>query len=409
MRIGTNDRPAWVTGLNAVGDPSWIHLDERALVAEACVRTGLDDFGGETFREPLRVLLDSIESEHSLHFIGRVLARDDILNLLENRLRVTDARRRHPEIDGVEIHRPIFVTGLPRTGTSILHELLACDPTNRVPLAWEVRHPCPPPQAATYDGDARIERAEQEIQLWNEIVPEYRTIHELGARLPVECILLTAHEFRSDQLAATNHALAYGAWLATADMQPAYRWHRRMLQLLGWRVPRDRWVLKAPSHMASLDALLAVYPDACIVQTHRDPLRVMGSVLSTLYATASIRCDRIDVDSLRGWFSGESCAALLDAATRVRTSDAAKDARFVDVAYADLLRDPLATIGALYRQLDIALTPGARARMHDYLAGKPKDKHGAHVYAIAETGIDRAAERARFAQYQRTYAVPSED
>jgi hypothetical protein len=409
MRIGANERPAWVTGLNAVGDPDWIALDERSLLDDARNRTRLDDFGGEEFLEPLRVLLDSIASERSLHFVGRVLAREDIANLLENRLRITDARNRHPEIDAVEIRRPIFVTGLPRTGTSILHELLACDPANRVPLAWEIRHPCPPPHTATYDADPRIERSEREIQLWNEIVPEYRTIHELGARLPVECILLTAHEFRSDQLAATNHALAYGAWLATADMRPAYRWHRRMLQLLGWRAPRERWVLKAPSHMASLDALLAVYPDACIVQTHRDPLRVMGSVLSTLYATASIRCDRIDIGALRGWFSGESCAALLDAATRIRTGERAKNARFVDVAYADLMRNPLQTIDSLYRRLGIELTAGAAARMRDYLERKPKDKHGVHVYDFDEMGVDRAAERARFSRYQRTYAVPSED
>jgi hypothetical protein len=409
MRIGANERPAWVAGLNAIGDPAWIALDERSLLDEARARTGRDDFGGEDFREPLRRLLDSIETERSLHFIGRVLARDDILNLLENRLRITDARKRHPEIDRVAIRRPIFITGLPRTGTSILHELLACDPANRVPLAWEVRHPCPPPSAETYEQDARIERADREIRLWNEVVPEYPTIHELGARLPVECIMLTAHAFRSDQLAATNHALGYGGWLANADMRPAYGWHRRMLQLLGWLAPRERWVLKAPSHLAALDALLAVYPDACIVQTHRDPLRVMGSVLSTLYATASIRCERIDVEALRAWFSGESCAALLDAATRVRTSEIAENARFIDIGYADLTRDPLATIGALYRELGIELGAEARARMRDYLARKPKDKHGAHAYDCEETGVDRAGERARFADYQTAYGVPSED
>jgi hypothetical protein len=409
MRIGGKERPAWVAGLNAVGDSAWIALEEHSLLDEARARTGLDDFGGEEFREPLRVLLDSIACEHSLHFIGRVLARDEILNLLENRLRITDARKRNPEIDRVEIRRPIFVTGLPRTGTSILHELLACDPAHRVPLAWEVRHPCPPPEAVTRESDPRIDRAEREIRLWNEIVPQYPTIHELGARLPVECILLTAHAFRSDQLAATNHALAYGAWLATADMRPAYRWHRQMLQLLGYHAPRERWVLKAPSHMASLDALLAVYPDACVVQTHRDPLRVMGSVLSTLYATASIRCDRVDVGALRAWFSGASCAALLDAATRVRRSELATSACFVDVVYADMMRDPLKTIDTLYGCLGLELTPVARDRMRCYLEQKPKDKHGAHVYDFEQTGVDRQAERARFAEYQRTYAVPCED
>jgi hypothetical protein len=158
-----------------------------------------------------------------------------------------------------------------------------------------------------------------------------------------------------------------------------------------------------------LDALLAVYPDARIVQTHRDPLKVMGSVLSTLYATASIRCDRIDVDALRAWFSGESCAALLDAATRVRASAAARGAFFVDVGYAELVRDPMRTIAGLYGRLDIELTDETKGRMRDYLAHKPKDKHGAHAYDFDETGFDRAVERARFADYQRAYAVLSED
>jgi len=402
-------RPSWVTALNELGDPRWVALDEQALLVEASARTGLDDFGEDTFRKPLGVLLESIERDARLHFIGRVLARDEIVNLLENRLRITAECARHRDITQVEVSQPIFITGLPRTGTSLLHELFSCDRASRVPLAWEVRHPCPPPEAASYDRDPRIARADRAIGIWNAIVPEYPTIHELGATIPVECIMITAHEFRSDQLAATNQASSYAVWLATADLRPAYELHRRFLQVLSWKAPRERWVLKAPSHLASLDALLAVYPDARIVQTHRDPLRVMGSVTSTLAATARVRSDQVDTARLRTWFGGEACAALLERASQMRETAIARDASFVDVRYADLMRDPLATISSVYRQLGLELRSEAAERMSAYLAAKPKDKHGAHDYAFAETGFDVGLERQRFIAYQTRYGVPPEE
>ena len=401
-------RPEWVRALNTLGDPSWIRLDEGALLDEAVRNTGLSDFGGDSFRTPLRIFLDSLEQEAQLNFVGRVLARSDILNLLENRLRMTETRQRNPEIDAVQVTRPIFITGLPRTGTSILHELLAQDPANRVPLAWEVRSPCPPPESATYETDPRIEKADLEIRFWNHVVPEYPTMHELGAKIPVECIMLTMHEFLSDQLSGTHRVPSYAAWLAQTDMRPAYAYHRQMLQLLQWRAPRERWVLKAPSHMATLDALLAVYPDARIIQTHRDPLKVMGSVASILYATAWVRSDGLDPEQVLQWFGGESCSFLLENAMRVRNSGIVDAQQFFDVRYQDLMQDPFDTIRGIYEHFGVPYSAEAEARMRAYLAAKPKDKHGAHQYAFEDTGFDLETERRRFAAYQERYRVPSE-
>jgi hypothetical protein len=401
-------RPDWVRALNALGDPGWITLDEESLLAEAQRNTGLADFGDESFREPMRIFLTALEGEAKLNLIGRLLARSDVLNLLENRLRMTEERRRHPEIDREEVRRPLFITGLPRTGTSILHELLGQDPDNRVPLAWEVRHPCPPPETATYRTDPRIAKTDDEIRLWNHIVPEYPTMHELGATIPVECIVLTTHEFRSDHLCGEHQVPSYAAWLAQADMRPAYRYHRGMLQLLQWRNPGERWVLKAPSHMASLDALLAVYPDARIVQTHRDPLTVMASSASILYATAWVRSDEVDAERILSWFSGEACAYLLDGAVRLRDSGHVDPAQFFDVRYHDLMSDPVGTIGNLYERFGLHLSDRTAASIRAYLEAKPKGKHGAHRYSFADTGFDRERERARFAAYQERYGVPSE-
>jgi hypothetical protein len=396
-------RPKWVRGLNRLGDPKWVSLDGDVLVDEAIAATGLDDFGGASWREGFEVFVAALEREAQLHFVGRVLARGDIHNWLTNRLSMTEARRRNPAIDEIAIERPLFITGLPRTGTSILHELLGCDPASRAPLAWEVRHP-----VVAGTGATSIAEADDEIRLWNEIVPEYDTMHELGAEIPVECIQITAHEFRSDELSGRHVVPSYAAWLATADLTPAYAFHRRMLQVLASQRPAGRWVLKAPSHMSGLAALLAVYPDACIVQTHRDPLTVMASVASVLFATAWVRCDAVDAEQIVHWFDGATCKALLDSAEAVRARTPSASARFYDVRYDELVSDPLATIAGIYDHFGMALTAEAERRMREYVVAKPKGKHGAHRYEFSDTGFDVGEERRRFADYQQRYGVVSE-
>ena len=401
-------RPDWVQSLHEVFDPAWIRLDADEMLDEAMRRTGLSDFGGNEFLEPYRILVRAIDTEANLHPIGRVISRSDCLNWLENRLWLADTRKRHPEIAAAPLDRPIFITGLPRTGTSILHELLAQDPDSRAPLHWEVRSPCPPPEAATYETDPRIERAERQIQLWNQIVPEYSAMHELGARVPVECVQLTAHEFVSEELLGRYQVPSYAAWFATADVRPAYRFHRAMLQHLEWRCRRERWVLKAPSHLPVLDALLDVYPDARIVLTHRDPLKILPSVASILYSTMWVRSDHVDEEALLGWFTGETCLALLERTTALRESGRVDPRQFLDVRYDDLVRRPIPTIAGIYAHFGIPFRTEAERRMRDYLANKPRGKHGEHRYEFEHTGFDLAAERERFRAYRERYGVPSE-
>ena len=400
-------RPAWVQALHSIADPAWIRLDADALLDEARTRTGLSDFGDAAFQEPYRIFVRALVEEAKLHALGRLIARSDLVNWLENRLGLTSFRKRHPEIAAEAVERPIFITGLPRTGTSILHELLACDPAHRVPLHWEVRHPCPPPEAASSESDPRIERAERQVQLWNHIVPEYPALHELGARLPVECIQITAHEFRSEELMGRHQVPSYAAWYAGCDLVPAYRFHRAMLQHLSWRQRRERWVLKAPSHLAALRPLLAVYPDARVVVTHRDPLEVLPSVASILYSTAYVRSDAVDPEALLGWFTGETCLGLLDGMTALRASGEVDPAQFHDVRYEALVARPFETIASLYDHFGLRLSAEAEARMRAYHATKPKGKHGAHRYDFSATGFDLATERERFRAYRERYGVSS--
>ena len=401
-------RPDWVQALHQITEPSWIRLDADEIADEARQRTGLSDFGGNSFWEPYHIFVAALEEEAQLHTLGRLIARDDLLNWLQNRLEMTEWRRRQPEIGEETVASPIFITGLPRTGTSILHELLARDPRHRAPLHWEVRYPCPPPETGSYAADERIARADRQVRLWTDIVPEYDRMHELGGDIPVECIQITAHEFRSDELMGRHIVPSYAAWFAQCDLVPAYEFHRRMLQHLQWRCPGERWVLKAPSHLGQLQALLAVYPDARIVFTHRDPLRVLPSVASILYSTAFVRSDAVDPKAIVGWFTGETCAALLDGMTALRDSGALAPERCCDVRYADLVGRPFETLARIYDHFGIAYLGEAEGRMRAYLDAKPKGKHGEHRYRFDDTGLDLDEERERFRGYYERYGVPIE-
>jgi hypothetical protein len=407
-------RPAWLRALNAGGrvlgalGVGVARLDVDDLVRTAQRRTGLSDFFGDEFREPLARLVDSLQREAKLTPVGRALARQDILVALQNRLQMADWFGRHPEIGAQPVNRPLFITGLPRSGTSILHELLAQDPAHRVPLSWEVRYCCPPPDAASHQADPRIARAHRDLTLWHALVPAYKTMHEMGGRIPCECGDITMNTFLGDRFMALHQVPAYAAWASAQDMRPVYAFHRRMLQLLQWRLPRERWVLKAPAHMNWLPALLAVYPDACIVQTHRDPLQVMGSVASLLSAILWMRSDDVDPAIIAASFGGEAFAAQLEGVMRLRDSGAIDPGQFCDVVYADLISDPWGTIAGVYEHFGFELAPRARERMERYLAAKPKGKFGRHEYSFGELGLDLARERARFARYQERYGVKSE-
>jgi hypothetical protein len=401
-------RPAWVRSFHAAVDPRWISLDPDELLEAAQREAQLRDFGGDEFLTPYRIFLRACEDEAKLHTLGRMLVRGDVLSWLTNRLRLTHARKRDPAIAAQRIERPIFITGLPRTGTTILHELLMLDPDNRVPLHWEVRSPCPAPEAASYATDARIARAEDELQLWNEIVPEYRAMHELGARIPVEDIQITPPTFVSDELMGRHIVPSYATWYASADKSVAFAFHRRFLEHLQSHHARARWVLKSPSWLGLLPVLFGEYPDARVVITHRDPLKVLPSVVSILYSTAFVRSDAVDAEMFKGWFSPETCRALLDAMCAFRDSRVTPREQFCDVLYANVVRDPARAVEQIYARFELPYSPELAARIRDYAAAKPRGKHGTHKYDFAALGRSAGEERERFRSYQDRFGVPSE-
>ncbi len=224
-------------------------------------QTGLDDFGADTFRLGLDRLADGLHNEARLNEVGEVMAPMAVLGHLTNRLQVTDWHRRHPEIGAGDVTPPIVMIGMGRTGSTILHDLFGQDPANRVPRTWEVDHPCPPPEAATYETDPRIAESQAGIDLAYEVRPELRSMHPMGARSGQECIVITGGEFASAIFNSQFRLPSYLRWVTSeADMAPAYRWHRQFLQLLQWHNPGGRWVLKTGAHLWALPAAAGRIP-----------------------------------------------------------------------------------------------------------------------------------------------------
>jgi hypothetical protein len=392
--------------LRRVGLPV-VRLDPDGLLTAARRTTGLDDFGDPRFRDALDRLVDAFEAEAALTTLGRLIARRDLVRLLENRLRMLDAHRRHPEIARGPVRRPLFILGLPRTGTTILHELLAQDPENRVPMTWELMHPWPPPERATYETDPRISAVEAHFAGVDRLLPGFKAMHPMGARLPQECVVLTCHDFASMLFSTTHRVTRYQAWLDSTDLGWVYASHRRQLQYLQWRCPAERWVLKSPGHLWALDALLGEYPDASIVQTHRDPLRVVASLANLVATLRSLASDDIDQHAIGAEWTA-LLAEGLERSMRTRAAALTDPARVYDVQFADFIRDEVGTVRRIYEHFGWPFSAEAEARMRRFLAANPKDKHGAHRYTLAAGGLDRATERRRYAAYQERFAVVSE-
>src|SRR5215469_3914217 len=248
------------------------------------VQMTVNDSAGDFSSDGFHILHETYETEARLNRLGRIFTRYQTLRLLANRRRIEEALRRSPDITAVPVARPIVITGLPRTGTTLLHRLLAQDPAHRAPVSWELYHPARTPARGRRPRDARILGLAIAMLGFDLMTPGLRGIHELGAHLPEECIIAHAHSFLSFSFTFSHFVPSYRAWLEQQHLGPAYSFHKRFLQYLqsGWAP--ERWVLKAPSHLFGLDALLATYPDACIVQAHRDPLAVLGSVTSFVVA-----------------------------------------------------------------------------------------------------------------------------
>ncbi len=381
-------------------------LEPERLLTVAHKATGLTDFGGQGWREGYDILLASLREESQLSTLGRIMARTQVLGYLKNRLLLSDFRNKHPDVEAQEVRRPIFILGVPRTGTTVLFNLLAQDPANRAPLAWEVESPCPPPERSTYENDPRIRAMQKNFDNLYRLEPNLAPIHMMAARLPQECVAILGHEFMSVQFHVQFNTPSYQTWLDSQSYVPAYRTHKRFLQHLQYRHPAERWVLKSPGHLSAIEDLFAVYPDALIIHTHRDPIGVLPSLASLSYTLRGLASDAVDPA-----FVGRQQADLwqrhLQRAVEAREKFADKSSQFFDTAFIEVAKDPVGMIVRIYDHFGLTLTEDARSRMEAFLASNPRDKQGVHSYTLEGFGLDRAEVAPRFAEYCARFGIVS--
>jgi hypothetical protein len=400
-------------GVNTVGRVALrdgrflVRLDRDFLIEKSRRLTGLRDFGDEAFLEPLDILLRSFERDARLNLIGRITVHCEMVRMLCNKLCMQRDRVMFPQIPEQKIVKPMFITGLPRSGTTFLHALLSQDPACRAPQVWEVMHPSPPPEQKSYRTDPRIEVTRRELSWIDVLMPDFHKCHTIDATLPQECIAMTDLSFLSYVFESMYYVTTYRKWHDLQDKLPAYRCHRNFLQHLQWRYPGSHWVLKAPSHLMSLDSLFQVYPDAQIVLTHRDPLKVLPSCASFAHVlrapfTGSIDLKVLGAEVSRRW------ADAARAVTRMRGGESGREGQFFDVSYQDLTRDPMAVVVGLYRHFERELSAEAEAAMRQYIAQNPKDKKGAHRYSLEQFGLDPRQERLNFQEYTDYFRVATE-
>ncbi len=295
IRYRPKPRPEWAREFIDVGRQidakHVVPLDEASLLRAAMENTGLEDFGDDDWREPFRLLIGDLENTAKLHFFGRVMTRSDLLIHLEGRLRVVDWLKRHPEIEEERIEAPVFIIGLPRSGTTIMQEILGADPNARTVRMWEAKYPVPPPSPSDPQPDPRIAKAQGVVGLQDRITPEWATMHKVGAELPVECIEFTYSSFVSYAFSASFYVPNYTRYVAQNDHRGAFAWHKKILQLLQSTGRPPHWLLKGPTHLPVLPMLFETYPDAKLVLMLRDPVKSAASVVDVSGVLYYMRSD----------------------------------------------------------------------------------------------------------------------
>ena len=392
--------------LNAVG-LELPRLREADLLEEASKQTGLSDFGDDLFREGLGRLLTALEEDPAdLSTLGRLMAKDSIVQDLMGRLEMVDYRKNNPEVDQEDIKPPVFIFGLPRTGTTVLYNLLAQDPRHRVPLGWEVLYPCPPPEVETYLSDPRIEKARTRYGQVDKLAPELRSIHPVGTQLPEECSTMTAREFQSRNYDYVFDVPSYYDWYVNRSQVDAYQAHRRYLQHLQFRVKRDRWLLKAPQHLPFIADLFRVYPNAELIFTHRAPTAVMPSMSSLVYQMRFLTQRSVDLSRL-GREQLDRWGWALDRCLAARDEMPDKAHQIADLRFNDFMKDPLAAVEGIYQRFGWPIDDDVRHRMKTFLDNNPRDKHGTHQYTLEMFDLSPDQVKERTASYADRFDLQS--
>ena len=376
-----------------------------ALHEAARREVGFDDFGDRSYLEGFRVLLDAYDRESRLTDVGRGMVEAQLLGILKNRLVVQKFWNENPAILRSEIRRPIFVLGLVRTGTTALHHLLSQDPHMQVLEYWLAAAPSPRPPRAQWEADPRYQRAVEELEWMYKTDPSLKAMHLMTADGPDECRHLFLQSFTDDTFDCNSTIPSYTEWYGRQDMLATYRRHRDLLKLIGSTSPERRWLLKYPVHMGNLRALLKIYPDACIVQTHRDPGRVIPSICSLVSGWRGLYEDKVDRHAVAAWLL-DIWATRLNRGLEVRRAHDPK--QFFDLHLREILADPVAAVQRVYNHFGIQMTPEAEQGFRTWKDENPRGKYGEHRYRAEDFGLSDDMIAERFGPYMEHFQIERE-
>ncbi len=378
---------------------------EDAVLGAARERTGLDDFGPDDFRERLGVWLQALADDVELGPVGRVGAFRDCVRYAANRARLHDLLRRHPEIHDLEVRRPIVICGLPRSGTTHLLNLIASDRRLRSLPYWESLEPFPDPAETTPPGeeDPRLGRCRQAYAQQDALMPLLKNMHDMAPEHVHEEIEVQALDFASYELEWIATVPGWRDYYLEHDQTPAYAYLKTALKALQWLRGPDRWILKSPQHMEQLNPLLATFPDATIVLTHRDPVSVIASAITMLVYGDRVRRTRVDPPAVAAYWI-DRIERLLQ--TCVRDRERVPASQGLDVRFHEFMADDIAMVERIYALADLPMNAGARASLDAYMAANPRGKHGRILYDLkGDFGIEPDALRERFAFYSERFGV----
>ncbi len=394
--LGATDMLA--DALGVLGRP----LEAEPLLDRARRKTGLADLGEWDIAAPLARLLAACSREAALSLLGREALRWDVVRYASNLLRLRAKETACPDIPAEPIVAPIFITGLPRSGTTFLHRLMMEDPLSRAPRVFQTIQPYPDSAGR----DRRERRVNRQLRAFERVAPEFRSLHPLDAVSPQECCEINAHVFRSLRFDTTYHIPSYRRWLDEEGQLSAYRFHRRFLQHLQHQQGGGRFVLKCPDHLFALRELRATYPDARVVFVHRDPVKVLLSVTQLTEVlrrpfTRRLDCVRIGREESARWYDGTLRMIQADAENRFAEP-------ICHVHYLDLISDPVSTVESVYCHFGLALTQDMAARMARLVAARPNGGYGQHLYRFEDHGLDAGTERDRFRGYMIHFGIEPE-
>ncbi|MXV90595.1 MAG: sulfotransferase [Acidimicrobiia bacterium] len=403
-------RPLAIRLFNRIGragrsldQPARLHVD--SLIDSARRKTGLTDFGADGHLRALGVLVESINDEARLTATGRLMQRSRLSAALVSRLQIQELLRRHPEIDDIDLGRIVLVAGLQRTGTTLLQRLLSSHPEIRSITGPEVLHPVPDVDDVERGKRTRERRAVLAKRAFSYLAPEFTVIHPIDHDQPEEEVLLMDLTFMSQSAEATMHVPSYSRWLEGEDHTWTYEYLQRVLKVLCWQRPGRTWVLKTPQHMEHLDAFRTVFPEATIVQTHRDPRKTVASFCSLVAHARGMFSDCVDPFEIgEHWF--RKTRRMVQRSAQARED--AGDRRFVDVSYYDLTRDPIAELRRICSRAGIAFDDVAELTATRCIEANPKDRFGKHVYRLSDFGLSEQMVDEAFSSYREKHAIPFE-